>query len=118
MSAKKITASLLKEAILKEAKVIKRKQEIFESLKTIESEIGLLNEMGMAGTFGFKMDGDRSQVTKTGFQNPVIFSNIQNLGAEMEVGGENKEVKEEDMIKENEALKKELAELKEKLNSK
>ena len=118
MSAKKITASLLKEAILKEAKVIKRKQEIFESLKNHEKEIGLLNEMGMAGTFGFKIDGDRSQGTKTGFQNPLLFSNIHNLASEMEVGGENKGVKEEDRIKENELWRKELAELKEKLNTK
>ena len=108
----------MKEAILKEAKVIKRKQEIFESLKNHEKEIGLLNEMGMAGTFGFKIDGDRSQGTKTGFQNPLLFSNIHNLASEMEVGGENKEVKEEDIIKENELLRKELAELKEKLNTK
>lgn len=63
-----------------EAKTMKRKEQIYEALKSYEEELSLLNEVGMVGSFGFKADGDRSQATKTGFAGPQYgLSHVERL---------------------------------------
>ena len=76
---KKISPTLIKEAILAEAKAIKRKSEIFEELKKFDIELATLNEVGMVGSFGFAAPNDVSSKTKTGFVEPQQLSYVKQL---------------------------------------
>jgi regulator of replication initiation timing len=76
--AKKLSPTLVKEAVLAEAKVIKRKREIYAQLQALNEEIQQLDERGMVGTFGFEGNpNDRVHVSKTGFVND--FQNISHV---------------------------------------
>lgn len=76
---KKISPRLVEEAIMAEAKAIKRKVEIFEELKKFNSELSVLNEVGMVGSFGFAAPNDVSSKTKTGFVEPQQMSFVKQL---------------------------------------
>jgi hypothetical protein len=76
---KKISPSLIKEAILAEAIAIKRKNEIFEELKRFDLELATLNEVGMVGSFGFAAPNDVSNNTKTGFVDAQPLSYVKQL---------------------------------------
>lgn len=116
MNTKKISLSLITQAVLSEAKVIKRKEEIFNTLKSLNEEAGKLSEQGMIGTFGFKVDGDVSAKTKTGFENSFqSFSHLSQLEKEFtEKQEEEKGLNEinKSLKEENERLRKELENLK------
>lgn len=108
--AQKISPSLIKEAVIKEAQVIKRKKEIYSQLLTLNEEIKKLDEQGMIGTFGFANNpNDMSQTTKTGFANE--FQNISHVAKLAAEFGE-KDAQETSLKEENEALKQELSALK------
>ena len=66
---KKISSDQVKEAIIKEALSIHRKQQLFEEVKKLSAEVVQLNEAvpAMLGSFGFEAEGDISKKTKTGF---------------------------------------------------
>lgn len=126
MSAKKITKEEILKTIKDEAYVIKRKKELYEELKKMNGELKNLNECrGMAGTFGFKMPGDVMNKTAggTGFENPQDISHVAQL--ERDFGGfgdefansNTNEVTMESLKQENEALKKQLSELKSESNT-
>ncbi len=108
---KKISPNLIKEAILAEAKAIKRKSEIFEELKKFDLELATLNEVGMVGSFGFAAPNDVSNKTKTGFVDQQPLSYVKQLmddyKEEAAPADEMSALKEE-----NERLKLELAGLK------
>jgi len=114
---KKISPSLVQEAIIAEAKAIKRKREIFEELKKFDTELAALNEVGMVGSFGFATPNDVSNITKTGFVEPQALSNVKRLMDDLkeepvvDALDEAKALKEE-----NETLRLELEKLKTQLN--
>jgi len=117
---KKISPRLVEEAIMAEAKAIKRKNEILEELKKFDAELSALNEVGMVGSFGFSAPNDVSNKTKTGFVEPQQMSFVQKLMDEFKEA----ETKEEAPIdpeaakalkEENESLKTELEALKKQL---
>jgi len=108
---KKISPSLIKEAIVAEAKVLKRKHEIYNELKALNEEIKTLDEAGMVGTFGFDIEGDVSKRTKTGFVNDEGVRPMSYVQALMD-GFEEEETKDQNLKEENEALKQELEDLK------
>lgn len=114
---KKISPRLVEEAIMAEAKAIKRKTEIFSELKKFDAELSALNEVGMVGSFGFVAPNDVSNKTKTGFVEPQQMSFVKQLMDDFK----EEEVKTEDAIdnetakalkEENESLKTELEALK------
>jgi hypothetical protein len=120
MSAKKINKDDILKAIQEEAQIIKRKRELFEELKKMNSELKDLNECrGMAGTFGFKMPGDamNKSVMGTGFEIPQDISHVSRLEKEMGgfgdefTGNDTQEVTLETLKQENENLKRQLAEM-------
>lgn len=112
MTKKIISPSLVKEAIIKEAKAIKRKGEIFEELKKMNEELSLMSEIGMVGSFGFDAPNDVSSKTKTGFVEPQPLSHVKQL---MDDFQEEAPIDEMSSLKEeNERLKKELENLKNK----
>jgi hypothetical protein len=109
---KKITPSAIKAAIIEEAIKIKRKKELYESVRTINGELKQLNEVGWVGTFGFQGPSDISNKTKTGFVND--FQNISHI-AELEREMQAEEAVApitEDVLDEVNRLKTELAALK------
>ena len=115
--AQKLNISLVKEAIIKQAKTIKRKREIFEEIKKFNEELSSMNEVAMVGSFGFAAPNDASEKTKTGFENPQALSRVQELMAQMSAeeastNNTNSEVSIDSLKEENERLKKELEELK------
>lgn len=113
MNVKKITPSLVKEAVLAEAIKIKRKKEIYATVKALNEELGLLETQGMIGAFGFANPGDASSKTTTGFADnfQTSMSNIARLEKEFA----DQDTKEQNLQEENDRLKKELSELKNKI---
>lgn len=116
MSKSKISPIAIKEAILGEGLRIKRKEELYEEIKKINKELGVINEAsrGMAGSFGFV--GDMSDNHKHGFvdDNFQNISNIARLEAEFAESDAKNSINE-DIIDENSKLKLEIEELKKKL---
>lgn len=117
---KKISPRLVEEAIVAEAKAIKRKKEIFEELKKFNAELSALNEVGMVGSFGFAAPNDVSSKTKTGFVEPQQMSFVKQLMDDMkeEVPVEETPIDPEAakaLKEENESLKTEIEALKKQL---
>ena len=110
---KVISPNKVKQAIIEEAKKIKRKQELYEEIQKINSELGQLNEVGMVGTFGFVSPTDAMNKTKTGFVNDFQnISHVAALAAEM-AESEKSSTMNEDVLDEVAKLKEELQKLKE-----
>lgn len=113
-----LSKKTIRKAIVEEALKLKRKREIYEEVKKYDNELKSLNEsLGMVGSFGFKSDTDISNKTKTGFVNDFQhISHIAQLEKEMADSEEAAKLNEESEINnlkaENEALKKELEQLK------
>lgn len=119
--AKQISPSVIKEAVLAEARVIKRKEEIYQQLVALNEEVQQLDERGMVGTFGFQNNpNDRMHKTKTGFVNDFQkLSHLARLTAEFEEQDRKdaeKEASLNELNQENEKLKQELEALKKKLD--
>lgn len=111
---KKISPKLIEKTIEQEAYKIKRKKEIYETVKNLNKELQVLEEnFGMAGTFGFKSPTDITNKTKSGFVDDH-FQNISNIiRLEKELGTEEKrETLSEDVLDEVAQLKKEIEMLK------
>jgi hypothetical protein len=105
----KKSPTLFKEAVIAEAKVMKRKEELYEEIMRIETELKTLSEHGFVGTFGFQNQSDMSTKTSTGFEGVQNISRIAELAEEM--GIDLDESSEVDKLKaENEQLKNQLAE--------
>lgn len=118
--SKKVSTALVAEAIMAEAKAIKRKREIVEELKKFNGELSALNEVGMVGSFGFADPNDASNKTKTGFAEPQQgLSFVKKLMDEFEQENKPAETPEAEDIKALkeaiETLKSENEELKKKL---
>ncbi len=114
MSTKKvISPNTIKKAIIEEAKKTKRKHELYEEVKKINSELALLNEIGMMASFGFQGSADNMNKTKTGFANDFQnISHVAELAAEM-AASEKAPTINEDVLDEVAKLKEELKKLKE-----
>jgi hypothetical protein len=105
----KKSPTLFKEAVIAEAKVMKRKEELYEEIMRIETELKTLSEHGFVGTFGFQNQSDMNTKTTTGFEGTQNISRISELAEEM--GVDLDESSEVDKLKaENEQLKNKLAE--------
>lgn len=113
MSNKKIISpNTIKESIVAEALKLKRKKELYESIKSINSELAQLNEIGFVGTFGFQSPTDAMNKSKTGFEKD--FQNISHVAALAAEMAENDQAPiNEDVIDEVAKLKEELQKLKE-----
>lgn len=111
-----ISPNAVKQAIIEEAFKLKRKQELYEEVKKINSELASLNEnIGMIGSFGFKSSTDNMNKTKTGFVND--FQNISHIAAlTAEMDASDKTINEE-VLDEVAKLKEEIAKLKEENDS-
>ena len=69
----KISSKEIKKAILEQAKIFKRKQEIYQEVKKLNNELKTLEET-FVGSFGFASPSDRATtMSKTGF---VVSPNI------------------------------------------
>jgi len=116
MNKSKISPNAIKKAIFNESLRLKRKEEIYEEVKRIETELGTINEdsRGMAGSFGFV--GDMSDNHKHGFVDDSFqnISNIARLEAEFAEADEKAAINEE-IIDENSKLKAEIENLKKQL---
>jgi hypothetical protein len=112
---KVISPNAIKQAIVEEAIKSKRKQELYEEIKKINSELGQLNEVGMVGSFGFSAPGDKSQVSKTGFVGTQNISHVAALAAEF--AESDKAPVNEDVIDEVAKLKEENKKLQEELEA-
>lgn len=111
MSKKIISPNTIREAIVAEALKLKRKKELFEAVKQINTELSQLNEASMVGSFGFAAPGDNMNKTKTGFVNDFqSISHVAELAAEM--AETEKPAVNEDILSETEKLKEEIAKLK------
>lgn len=111
---KKISPNKITTVVLEQAKIIKRKKEIYDEVVKFNKELETLDEsyQGMLGTFGFQMDGDISHKTKTGFVNDFQqISRVAELAKEMEA----QDTISEDTIDEMAKLKQENEQLKAKL---
>lgn len=109
---KKITPTAIKAAIVEEALKIKRKKELYENVRNINSELKQLNEVNWVGSFGFQVPGDNHLKTKTGFVNDFQnISHIAELEKEMQAEESVSPIKE-DVLDEVNRLKEELAALK------
>lgn len=113
--AQKLSPTILKEAVLAEAQVIKRKKEIYTQLEQLNEELSRLDERGMVGTYGFQGNpNDRIHTTKTGFVNDFQkLSHVARLAAEFEEADKKEasiQEENEKLRKEVEALKKQIAE--------
>lgn len=117
MANKQLSPTVLKEAVLAEAQVIKRKKEIYAQLEELNEELSRLDERGMVGTYGFAGNPtDRIHKTKTGFVNDFQkLSHVARLAAEFEEADQKEasiQEENEKLRKEVEALKKQIAESK------
>lgn len=114
MSNKKvISPNAIKQAIVEEALRIKRKKELYESVKQINSELKQLNEIGMVGSFGFASPNDNSNKSKTGFVNDFqSISHVAELAAEF-AAADNASSINEDSLNEVDKLKEEIKKLQE-----
>lgn len=114
---KKISPTKITEVVIERAKILKRKKEIYEEVIKFDKELETLDEsyQGMLGTFGFKMDGDISNKSKTGFVNDFQqISRVAELAKEMEEQDTISEDTMDEMAKlkqENEQLKAKLKDL-------
>ena len=109
---KTISPIKIKQAIIEEAKKIKRKHELYESIKKINSELGQLNESGMVGSFGFSGPSDAMNKSKTGFVND--FQNISHVAAlAAEMAETEKPIVNEDTMNEIYKLQEDIKKLKE-----
>jgi len=111
---KVISPIAVKQAIIEEAFKLKRKYELYEEVKKINSELGTLSEgMGMVASFGFNSPNDNMNKTKTGFANDFQnISHVAALAAEMDASDKAKSINE-DVLDEVAKLKEELQKLKE-----
>jgi hypothetical protein len=111
---KVISPNAIKQAIIEEAIKTKRKGELYEAVKSINSELAKLNEgMGMVGTFGFASPADNHHKTKTGFINDFQnISHVAALAAEMAATDKGPTINE-DVLDEVAKLREELKKLKE-----
>lgn len=108
---KVISPNAIKQAIVEGALKEKRKKELFEEVKKINSELESLNETrGMVASFGFQSPNDAMSISKTGFVNDMNISRIAELSAEM--SNETPTINE-DVLDEVAKLKEELKKLKE-----
>lgn len=86
---KKLTTEAIKVMIAEEAYVYRRKQELFEAAKQINSELMVLEEhreKSMISSYGFKAEGDgMDKINYGGFKNPQNISRIAQL--EKDFGG-------------------------------
>src|ERR1035437_6645557 len=93
---KVISPIAVKQAIIEEAFKLKRKNELYEEVKKINSELGKLNEgIGMVASFGFNSPSDTMNKTKTGFVNNQNISHIAALTAEMDASDKLKAINED-----------------------
>lgn len=111
---KVISPNAIKQAIVEGALKEKRKKELFEEVKKINSELEALNEVGMVASFGFKTPNDAMNISKTGFVNDMNISRIAELSAEM---SSDAPTMNEDVLDEVAKLKEELKKLKEENDS-
>jgi hypothetical protein len=88
--AKQISPSMIKEAIIEKAKVIKKRKQIYESLLAFDKELAALNEVGMVGSFGFSSSTDAATKnnTTTGFAPVQNLSHVKDLMDQMEKEGQ------------------------------
>lgn len=111
---KVISPNAVKQAIIEEAFKLKRKQELYEAIKNINSELSQLNEVGMIASFGFATPSDNMNKTKTGFVNDFQnISHVAALAAEMDAADKAANPINEDVLDEVAKLKEELQKLKE-----
>lgn len=111
---KVISPNAVKQAIIEEAFKLKRKQELYETIKNINTELGQLNEAGMVGSFGFASPSDSMNRTKTGFVNDFQnISHVAALAAEMDAAEKASNPINEDVLDEVAKLKEELQKLRE-----
>ncbi len=110
---KVISPNAVKTAIIEEAFKLKRKNELYEEVKKINTELAMLNEVGMIASFGFNSPTDNMNKTKTGFENNFQnISHVAALAAEMDASDKVKAMNE-DVLDEVAKLKEELKKLQE-----
>lgn len=116
MKTNKITKDFILESIEKQAKIYARKSELYEMVKEINEELKQLNENSPVASFGFIASNDAFGRNKTGFVSSPNISYIAQLENEMNSENINEEnlMEIDQLKKENEALKKELEDLKHK----
>jgi len=111
--SKIISPNAIKQAIIEEAIKTKRKLELYEEVKKINSELASLNEAGMVASFGFKAENDAMNISKTGFvEDFQNISHVARLASEMAETEKPASINE-DVLDEVAKLKEELAKLKE-----
>lgn len=112
--SKIISPNAIKQAIIEEAIKTKRKLELYEEVKRINSELASLNETrGMVASFGFNTPNDAMNVSKTGFVNDFQnISHVAQLAAEMAETEKPASINE-DVLDEVAKLKEELQKLRE-----
>lgn len=122
MKVNKITKDKILSTIEESAKIIKRKNELYEQVQEIKKELKHLNEcgQGLLGTFGFQTPTDvaNNSANGTGFVNPQNISHVADLESQFQDGFgdefnsiESEVDNTEDLKRENEILKAKVAEL-------
>ncbi len=116
MNTNKIAPQTILDSIDKMAEILVKKHELYENIKSINSELKALYESAppMVGSYGFKTETN-SDLAKniSGFQEKQNISYIAKLEQEMNDSDNNTTLNEVETLKlENEKLKKELEELK------
>lgn len=116
MKTNKITKDFILESIEKQAKIYARKAEIYDTIKDLNAELKNLNENSPVASFGFMASNDAFGKSKTGFVGSPNISYIAQLESEMNSNSMNEEnlMEIDELKKENEALKKEIDDLKKK----
>ncbi len=113
MNTNKITAQDILNSIDKVAEILVKKHELYESVKTINSELKVLYESAppIVGSYGFQADMSAAK-NVTGFVDQPNISYIAKLEQEMGEEGSTTLNEVETLKVENEKLKKELEALK------
>jgi hypothetical protein len=106
----KKSPTLFKEAVIAEAKAMKRKEELYEQVMKIEKELETLSEHGFVGTFGFANPNDQSNSTTTGFVGNQDISKVNQLVSDLGNTPDNNTLESE-----NAELKQEIENLKNRL---
>lgn len=119
MKTNKISKDFILESIEKQAKIYARKSELYDLIKEVNEELKQLNENSPIASFGFVASNDAlgmGKAAKTGFVNTPNISYIAQLEQEMNSNSINEEnlMEIDELKKENDALKKELEDLKNK----
>ena len=86
-----ITSKAVKTIIAERVDFLQKKKELWAEAEEIEKKLEKLHEMhggGFAGSFGFAHAADRSNATKTGFQNDIPLGRLSELGAEIQAENE------------------------------